>query len=237
MVLRAVGPALQSFGVADALSDPQFAIYSGQTLVAENDNWTGLPNFARLMARVGAFPLEAGSKDAALFRGLGQGSHSIWLSGVAGASGVVLGEIYDTNDDAHFYVMSARLTNVSALARTGTGAEVLSAGFVIAGSGTRTVLVRGVGPGLAAVGVASGFVGNPRLTLYGNGGIVLAANDDWNGAAALQNAFATVGAFTLIADSRDAALVAVLGPGSYTAEVASADNSNGLALIEVYELP
>jgi hypothetical protein len=237
VVLRGIGPGLNAFGISNALSDPQFAIYSGSTLVAENDDWGGAPNFAALMASVGAFTLTPGSKDAALFHGLGQGNHTVRISGTGGASGVVLGEIYDSTRDENFPVFGPRLTNVSALSRTGTGADTLSAGFVIGGSGTRTVLIRGVGPGLAAVGVGSGFVRDPRLVLYGRGGAALNGNDDWAGTTTLRNAFASVGAFALPDDSRDAALVAILPAGSYTVEVSSADNSTGLALIEVYEIP
>lgn len=237
MVLRGVGPTLASFGVTNALPDPQFTVYSGETAVAENDNWPGTSNFAALMARVGAFPLTSGSKDAAMFRTLGQGSHSVRISESGGTSGVVLGEIYDTADDEHFSTFSPRLTNVSTLSRTGAGEDALSVGFVIAGTGSRTVLVRGVGPGLAAVGLTSGFVSDPRLTLFSAAGVAVHGNDDWGGTLALRAGFASVGAFSLPIDSRDAALVAVLTPGGYTVEVGSGENIPGLALIEVYELP
>jgi hypothetical protein len=177
------------------------------------------------------------SKDAALFRSLPLGNHSVRITGVSGTSGVALGEIYDVIDDVSFTTHSAQLTNVSALAQSGAGAAALSAGFVIGGSGTRTVLVRAVGPGLAAVDVSSGFVTDPRLILYDSAGAVVQTNDDWGGTTALRDTFAKVGALALEADSRDAALVAVLPAGSYTVEVGSGENASGLALIEVYEVP
>jgi hypothetical protein len=46
-----------------------------------------------------------------------------------------------------------------------------------------------------------------------------------------------VGAFALPADSRDAALVLTLPPGSYTAQVSGVANTVGVALVEIYELP
>ena len=46
--------------------------------------------------------------------------------------------------------------------------------------------------------------------------------------------FASVGAFELPVASRDAALVVLLAPGSYTAQVGG---TGGIALVEVYEVP
>ena len=60
-------------------------------------------------------------------------------------------------------------------------------------------------------------------------------NDNWN--SGLATIFSSVGAFALESGSRDAALVATLLPGSYTAQVRGADGGTGEALIEIYELP
>jgi hypothetical protein len=49
--------------------------------------------------------------------------------------------------------------------------------------------------------------------------------------------FGSVGAFALATQSRDAALVATLPPGSYTAQVSGAGGTTGVALVEVYEVP
>jgi hypothetical protein len=69
---------------------------------------------------------------------------------------------------------------------------------------------------------------------------VLDANDDWwrsGGAVSLPPVFGSVGAFALATQSRDAALVATLPPGSYTAQLAGAGGTTGVALVEVYEVP
>ena len=67
---------------------------------------------------------------------------------------------------------------------------------------------------------------------------VVATNDDWAGNAELKAAFAAVGAFAFAVDSsRDAALVAELFPGAYTATVTDKAGRAGVALVEVYELP
>jgi hypothetical protein len=47
-----------------------------------------------------------------------------------------------------------------------------------------------------------------------------------------------VGAFVLAGNSsKDAALLVTLAPGNYTVQVRGADGTNGVALVEVYEVP
>jgi hypothetical protein len=110
---------------------------------------------------------------------------------------------------------------------------VLIVGFVISGPRPQTVLLRAIGPSLAAFGV-TGALADPRLELFA-GQDHLLANDDWGGSATLAAVAAQSGAFALAAGSRDAALVATLAPGSYTAQVSGA--ATGIALIEIYEVP
>jgi hypothetical protein len=98
------------------------------------------------------------------------------------------------------------------------------------------VLVRAVGPGLAAVGVTSGFVADPRLALFA-GSTKINESDDWGGTAALASAMAQVGAFAIPASSRDAALLATLQPGSYSVQVSAPAGTGGLVIAEVYEVP
>ncbi|MBC7367031.1 MAG: hypothetical protein H7343_09515, partial [Undibacterium sp.] len=67
---------------------------------------------------------------------------------------------------------------------------------------------------------------------------VVASSDDWRGTAALEAAYASVGAFPFVSDcSKDAAIAFELPPGGYTATVSGKNSTNGVALIEVYELP
>jgi hypothetical protein len=50
-------------------------------------------------------------------------------------------------------------------------------------------------------------------------------------------AAAQTGAFALPANSRDAALLLVLEPGAYTAQISGAGASTGVALLELYDVP
>lgn len=128
---------------------------------------------------------------------------------------------------------SAGLANISTRGQVGAGADNIFGGFVIAG-GPKTVLVRAIGPGLAAFGVA-GTLADPTLTIFDAKNTAVATNDNWNAADAAQ--FTTVGAFPLPAGSRDAVVVATLQPGSYTAQISGIGSATtGVALLEIYDV-
>jgi hypothetical protein len=114
---------------------------------------------------------------------------------------------------------------------------VLIPGFVVSGTGSLRVLLRAVGPTLANFGV-TGALSDPQLSLY-RGTTLLATNDDWGSAtnaAEIASATAQSGAFALGGGSRDAALIATLEAGPYTAIVSGVGNATGTALVEVYVL-
>lgn len=126
-----------------------------------------------------------------------------------------------------------RLANLSTRATTSPGAGVLTAGFVIGPGANKQVLIRAIGPTLGAFGVP-GSLSDPILTVFDASGKVVATNDNWVASDAAT--FASVGAFSLPANSKDAALVTTLAPGLYSAQVAGANNTSGTTLVEVYEL-
>jgi hypothetical protein len=103
VLIRAVGPTLSDFGVPGTLVDPKLELFSGETKLAENDNW-GTPigaagvTAAQLegtFAASGAFPLANASRDAALVLHLAPGSYSLKVSGVGNTTGAALVEVYD----------------------------------------------------------------------------------------------------------------------------------------------
>jgi hypothetical protein len=107
-------------------------------------------------------------------------------------------------------------------------------GFAISGTGTKRLIVRGIGPGLSVFGVTAALT-DPLLTVYTAAGARLVANDDWPESLAAD--FAKVGAFALASGSKDAALSLNVPPGSYTVQLSSGAGRAGPGLIEVYELP
>lgn len=142
--------------------------------------------------------------------------------------------VFDVND-----VAAVRLINISTRAYVGTGDSVQIAGFVLRGTGRKTVLVRASGPALTGLGV-TGVLGDPKLELYDKASQVLASNDDWSAdttkASAIETTARSVGAFEWARGSKDAALLAELEPGNYTAIVSGATGGTGVALVEVYEV-
>ncbi len=237
VLIRAIGPSLAQFGVPGVLGDPRLQLFGGSAVLTENDNWaapvdgSSPTSIANAFALTGAFKLEAGSRDAALVRTMAAGGYTAQVSGVGSTTGVALAELYDTAPTT-----GARLINLSARAQVETGGGILIAGFTISGNVPKQVLIRGIGPTLAVFGV-TGILANPKLEVF-RGTTKVNENDNWGGSAALIAAFQQVGAFSLAnTASGDAALVVMLPPGGYTAQLSGVGNTTGIGLIEVYELP
>lgn len=127
---------------------------------------------------------------------------------------------------------TARLVNLATRAQIGGAAGTPITGFVIGGTGSKRVLARAVGPGLAAFGITAALA-DPALALaLVAGAATVASNDDWLAADAAT--FTAVGAFALANGSRDAAIVSTLAGGVYSA-VVGANSGSGVALLEVYD--
>lgn len=99
ILIRATGPALAAFGVPGALTDPLLKLYKGDAVLRQNDNWSDSAAEASLIAAAGsatgAFALTPGTKDAALLITLEPGAYTAQVSGVAGAAGAALVEVYE----------------------------------------------------------------------------------------------------------------------------------------------
>jgi len=238
LLVRAVGPSLAAFGLAGAIADSRLDVLAGTTLVATNNDWNGEATLSAAFAQVGAFPLASNtSKDAAVYNaGFAARDYTIQIGGVGGATGEVLAELYDATATDTFGASTPRLVNVSVRKQIDAGSS-LTAGFVVGGNTARTVLVRAIGPGLAAFGVA-GTLADPQLALFA-GTAKIAENDNWGGDSQLTGAGSGVGAFAIAnASSKDAMLLITLAPGNYTAQVSGVTGSGGgSALVEVYEVP
>lgn len=235
LLVRGIGPTLSAFGVTGALDDPVLSLYSGSRLFDSNDDWGMAANatqIAPVSARWGAFALTAASRDAVVFSALGMGAFTAHVSGKGTASGIALMELYDADQGN-----ASRLVNFSARTNVGTGANAPIVGFVTAGNATKQVLIRAIGPTLMGFGV-TGVIPDPQLVLYRQGSATpLQQNDNWGGTTVLKSVFGATGAFALGDSSRDAALLVTLEPGAFTAQISGVNNTTGVALIEVYEVP
>ena len=103
VLVRAVGPQLENYGVTDFLADPQVRVVRTENIeeVASNDNWEdGGTAEAITVATIaaGAFPFDPGNLDAALVLDLEPGEYTAIVSGVGRTSGIALVEVYELPD-------------------------------------------------------------------------------------------------------------------------------------------
>jgi hypothetical protein len=227
VLIRAAGPGLGALGVPGTMTDPKLAVFNGSVEEAANNNWAGDAAVSTAIAAVGAFPFPtAASLDAALVRSI-EGGRTVQVSGPSAGNLIV--EAYDAGPGN-----SPRLVNLSALNFVGTGRDILIAGFNIAGTGTKNLLIRAAGPSLAALGVPGTLV-DPKLEIFNSAGQKIAENDTYS--ATLPAVFGSVSAFAFTPGAKDAALMLGLSPGGYTVQVSGADGGSGSAIVEIYELP
>jgi hypothetical protein len=250
LLVRSAGPTLGAapFSIGGTLPDPKLDFFSGQTVIATNDNWgtpagSGAASATALSAAFNtrqAFPfISTSSKDAAVFNpAIAAGSYTVQVSDTTGANGLVIAELYD-NTTATFTATTPRLVNVSVLKNVPTG-SLITVGFNIGGTTAKTVLIRAMGPtlGAAPFGVPS-VMADPKLDLFPAGASVpSASNDNWGGDTALLAVNNAVTFAPLSATSKDAILLITLPPGGYTVQVSPASGTTGGNVIaEVYEIP
>jgi len=240
VLIRASGPALTAYSITGVLSDPDLTLNSSSGFLATNDGWSGNTQVLNTALEVGAFSwTSATSHDSALNESFSAGAYTAEVSGASGDTGVALAEVYDAT--LGVTGTSPRLINFSARNQVGTGSKILIAGFVIGGTTSKTVLIRGSGPALAAFGV-QGTLSDPALQLFRSNSdgtsTLMASNTGWGGDSVLASTAASVGAFSWgTAATGDSAILITLAPGAYTAEVSGASGDTGIALAEVYEVP
>ncbi|MBA3273223.1 MAG: hypothetical protein H0T11_05040, partial [Chthoniobacterales bacterium] len=106
-------------------------------------------------------------------------------------------------------------------------------GFIITGIVPKKVIVRGIGPSLAAAPVnIQSPLADPIVELHGPDGSLIRTND--NRKQSQEGAIVASGLARK--DNKEAAIIATLGPGNYTAVLRGANNSTGVGLVEVYDL-
>ncbi len=161
------------------------------------------------------------------------GSYTVEVSNAAGTA---------TSVAAILTVASAtdsnRVVNFAIRSSAGTGSQTLIVGLsTSSGSEQQSLLIRAVGPGLTAFGVA-GALADPRIALF-RGSIRLTENDDWETAGAQIATLGTqVGAFALAPRSKDAALSifqTAATTSGYTVQVSGAPGQTGTVLAEIYD--
>jgi uncharacterized protein (TIGR03118 family) len=133
-----------------------------------------------------------------------------------------------------------QLVNISTRASIGTGNNVAIAGFIIHSdpmvtTGSKRVLLRGLGPSLQVNGVpVPGRLANPLLELHDANGALIETNDNWVNSPEKSAIIASGLAPT---DSHESAILRTLTSGTnYTAILRGVNNTTGIGLVEVYDL-
>ena len=241
VMIRALGPELTQFGITDALANPRLELHNrAGALIASNDEWqttivggviTG--NQVSAIQNSGLAPTAA--SESVIIADLQPGNYTAIVRGVNDTTGVALVEVYDLNPGA-----TSNLGNISTRSFVQTGEHVMIGGFIVQGSATKRVIIRAIGPELTQFGITDALA-NPTLELHNRTGALIASNDNWqttilggiihgNQVSDIQNSGHAP------TEASESAIIANLPPGSYTAIVRGVNNTNGVGLVEVYDL-
>jgi hypothetical protein len=241
VIIRAIGPELTQYGIANALANPRLELHNRTgALIGSNDDWQTTilggvitTNQVSEIQNSGHAPTAA--SESAIIANLQPGNYTAILRGVNNTTGVALVEVYDLSPAA-----SSTLGNISTRSFVQTGENVMIGGFIVAGSGPKRVIIRAIGPELTQYGIANALA-NPRLELHNRTGEVIASNDNWQ--TTILGGIITTNQVTDIQNSSHAptaasesAIIANLQPGNYTAILRGVNNTTGVALVEVYDL-
>lgn len=127
----------------------------------------------------------------------------------------------------------AQLLNISTRLRVQTGDRVLIGGFIITGTSSKTILLRGLGPSINVNGTpVAGRLADPTLEMRRSDGVLVGSNNNWKDAQ--QTEIERTG----LAPSSDleSAIVGSFAPGGYTVIMRGNGGTTGIGLVEAYDL-
>ena len=129
----------------------------------------------------------------------------------------------------------AALANVSNRGMAGAGEKTVITGFIITGGEPRTLVLRALGPTMSASGVQQP-ARDPKLAVFsGSSDRASVENDDWKTAARadeLNRYYASLAP----KDHNESALLITLLPGQYTMHGTNVDGTEGVLLLEAYDV-
>lgn len=275
ILVRGRGPSMSGppYNFTGTLTNTILEIYSGPTLFAVVDNWQdgptqcdapalscGTPATMQAISvdpcqpNVGQTTAPPGcTQEAALLITLPPGAYTAKLKGVNGEMGKGIIEVYDPDTST-----MPKVEGISTRGKVLTGTDIMVGGFLIgAGSGSKTVLIRGRGPSMSGAPYNfTGTLANPTLEVF-SGQTMFATIDDWQTgpltcAAPAISCGTPVQLETALMDpcqpnvgqtvappgcSMESAIIITLPPGAYTAKLKGVDSGTGIGIVEIYEMP
>jgi len=218
VVLRALGPSVGQEGVNGTLADPVISLYdSSGVLVESNDNRLELDGVVNPL-------LPSNPSESYLIAILPPDSYTAIVEGMDKTSGVALVEVYDLEPGV------SRIANISTRGYIASANDVMVGGYIVGSGDPTKVIVRALGPSLAAFGVTHPLP-NPDLSIYDSDGTLIVSNDDWRSTQTRE-----IQATIPPTNDLESAIVVTLPPGAYTATVGDATHATGTGLFEVYNL-
>lgn len=232
LLLRAIGPSLEKAGVSGALEDPTLELHDQQgAIIGSNDNWRTtqvggvIPgDQAMEIESTGIAPTD--DRESAILATLPPSSYTAVQRGKDNTVGVGVVELYDLSAAGS----PAKLGNISTRGLV-AGESIIIGGFIVGPPDSARVLVRGLGPSLSASGISDALP-DPTIDLRDDNGTQLAFNNDWRDTQEQEITGTTIPP----TDPKEAAILATLAPGNYTALVRGANGSRGVGLVEIYHL-
>ena len=228
LVVRGIGPSLPLSGI---LSNPFVELHNATDTVASNDNWKDdLSGGSQEIAIENSGLPPTNDLESAILAVLDPGSYTAIMRGATNGTGIGLIEVYNLGAASLDLGSEAHLANISTRGKVQTGDNVMIGGFINQGAVPMQVLIRGIGPSLAAFGV-TGALADPILELHEPDGTVI-TNDGWM--SDQKTAILTTG-LAPTNDLEAAILITVpVGEGGYTAIVRGVNSTTGVGLVEAY---
>jgi uncharacterized delta-60 repeat protein len=148
IIVRAIGPSLSQFGIADALANPTLEIHDASgAIVATNNDWkitqTGGLITGDQFAEINASGVSPGNDlESAIIVPLAPGSYTAVVRGAGNTTGTGVVDAFDLDAGS-----TARLANIATRGLVQPGDKLMIAGFIVQ-NGPVKVVVRAIGPSL-----------------------------------------------------------------------------------------
>lgn len=231
IIVRAIGPALIPFGIPDALANPTLELHDSSTAtIAVNNDWKstqsgGLITANQVAEISGSGFAPSNDLESAIIANLVPGSYTAVVRGVGNATGTGVVDAYDLSGSS-----VAKLTNVATRGLIQPGDKLMIAGLTIQNGPVRLV-VRAIGPSLLAFGINNALP-DTTLELRDSNAAIVRENDNWR----TDQQQELINAGLQPSDDLEAALVATIPPGQYTAQVRGKNEATGIGVVQVYFL-